>query len=126
MKTKMQLENIHAVSWSEFSTAIAISGNIGPASYHIWIDRDTLKPNDDVIHRNVQTDHGTEYRELKQSAQCNREIVRQLLHAPASAVAGAKFKFDREQEKIRLQYEKQKRHERITAAAPAMHVALKE
>ena len=122
----MKLKNLNASNYSEITTIIAICGETDTARYHIWVDRDTLKPQDDILHKNppLSQPNAFKHQPLRQAAQCNHEIVKQLLAAAPSTIAGAKFKAEKEKERTRLEYEESKRQERIKNAAPSLLSAL--
>jgi len=103
---------------------IAITGKSETHAYHIWVDSATLKPHDNVLHRNPLPGQPGYHQALNQHALANQPIVAQLLRKAATAVAETRARVaDKEMRECQEARERE-REQRIKNTAPKLLLAL--
>lgn len=123
---KIKLKNIRGFGYSFYSDVISISGETDAFRYHIWVDKRTLKPQNDFLHRNPLTPGTGLYHALRQSSVCNHDLVKQLLDAAPTALATAQHEFEQEQEHERHRAEQRRREQHIRDAAPKLYEIVRQ
>jgi hypothetical protein len=104
--------------------SIAITGESKTHAYHIWIDPDTLKPHDNILHRNPLSGQPGGHKGLNQHALVNQPIVTQLLREAAVAIVETRARVADKEIRERQEVRKREREQRIRDAAPKLLLAL--